>query len=460
MAQDARGFPRACRRPPAAGRSPRRQARPQRRTDNSARRQQAASKRSTRQFRGKDKPTNVLSFRRRRTTGIILAISRIAYGATPTAKRARRENFPGHATHLVVHGVLHLLGYDHETVRDACAMEPLETAILGEFGIADPYAPRRAKARVAAAGMSDYAPVRTLTATTGRRRCFKRFVQISPRRRPGDRHPRKPGSGRSRRATGSRLRCRRPSGRCSPIFCASAGSPSRRDGARARRSSRSRSRRASPTSSSVFREAQHSRLPVYRETLDDPIGLIHIKDMIGLVDAGPDGRFRWRGVPLATITRQLLFVPPSMPLLDLLLKMQTDSYPPGARDRRIWRHRRPGFDRGCDRGDRRRHRRRARAKSRRNVRKGEDGSLRRRCADGSQGFRAHTGIALATEDTAEDIDTVGGLVVSLLGRVPQRGEIIDHPGGFEFEVLEADPRRVKRVRLRRSARGMAQDAPA
>src|SRR6185295_16558738 len=66
-------------------------------------------------------------------------------------------------------------------------------------------------------------------------------------------------------------------------------------------------------------------------------------------------------------------------------------------------------------------------------------------------FRAQTGIALGPEDSDQEVDTLGGLVVSLLGRVPQRGEIVTHPSGFEFEVLEADPRRVKRLRLREPA---------
>ena len=63
-------------------------------------------------------------------------------------------------------------------------------------------------------------------------------------------------------------------------------------------------------------------------------------------------------------------------------------------------------------------------------------------------FKAQTGHDLMYEDADEDIDSLGGLVTSLLGRVPQRGEIIDHPGGFQFLVLEADPRRVRRLRVR------------
>ena len=63
-------------------------------------------------------------------------------------------------------------------------------------------------------------------------------------------------------------------------------------------------------------------------------------------------------------------------------------------------------------------------------------------------LEAALGEPMAPEDLEEEIDTVGGLVAALAGRVPQRGEIISHPAGFEFEVVDADPRRVTRVRLR------------
>ena len=88
-------------------------------------------------FRGKDKATNVLSFPARR--GDYLGDVAIAYGVTVKEARAAKKRFADHATHLAVHGVLHLLGYDHETARAARVMEPLETAILDELGIADPY---------------------------------------------------------------------------------------------------------------------------------------------------------------------------------------------------------------------------------------------------------------------------------------------------------------------------------
>jgi probable rRNA maturation factor len=93
-------------------------------------------------FRGKDKATNVLSFPARR--GDYLGDVAIAYGVTDKEARASRKSFADHATHLAVHGVLHLLGYDHETARAARVMEPLETAILSELGVDDPYAGKAA----------------------------------------------------------------------------------------------------------------------------------------------------------------------------------------------------------------------------------------------------------------------------------------------------------------------------
>ncbi len=97
-----------------------------------------------RQFRGKNKPTNVLSFPTDRTTDAYLGDIALAYGVTAKEARAGAAHFADHAVHLTVHGVLHLLGFDHETQRAAAVMEPLETKILGELGVADPYATKAA----------------------------------------------------------------------------------------------------------------------------------------------------------------------------------------------------------------------------------------------------------------------------------------------------------------------------
>lgn len=89
------------------------------------------------EFRGKNKPTNVLSFPsdEKDYRGDIA----LAYGVTKAEASAAKKKFADHAAHLVVHGVLHLAGYDHERERDAKMMEPLEVKILAKLGVADPY---------------------------------------------------------------------------------------------------------------------------------------------------------------------------------------------------------------------------------------------------------------------------------------------------------------------------------
>jgi len=197
-----------------------------------------------------------------------------------------------------------------------------------------------------------------------------------------------------------------------------------------------------------YREAQHSRLPVYRETLDDPTGLVHIKDALAQLQFEADGTVRWPDVTAAQIKREILFVPPSMPARDLLVKMQTshmhlalviDEY--GGTDGLV------SIEDLIEEivGD---------IDDEHDV----DDSPRLRALPGGgyeadarldlEDFKAQTGIDLAPKDGDEEIDTLGGLVVSLVGRLPLRGEIIPHPSGLEFEILEADPRRIKRLRLR------------
>ena len=93
-------------------------------------------RRLNRDFRGKNKATNVLSFPS--SDGYAGDIA-IAHGVTKAEAKAAGKEFSDHATHLVVHGVLHLAGYDHERLKDAQVMEPLEVKILKRLGIADPY---------------------------------------------------------------------------------------------------------------------------------------------------------------------------------------------------------------------------------------------------------------------------------------------------------------------------------
>jgi CBS domain containing-hemolysin-like protein len=197
-----------------------------------------------------------------------------------------------------------------------------------------------------------------------------------------------------------------------------------------------------------LRAEQHSRLPVYRETLDDPIGLVHMKDVLSLVEIGEDGAMRWPDVPISNIRRNCLFVPASMPALDLLLKMQTshmhlalviDEY--GGTDGLVT------IEDLVEEivGDIDDEHDVAEAPQLRAL---PDGGWEADARMDLEDFREQTGIDLEPTEENEEVDTLGGLVVALLGRLPQRGEIVRHPSGLEFQVLEADPRRVKRLHLR------------
>jgi len=200
----------------------------------------------------------------------------------------------------------------------------------------------------------------------------------------------------------------------------------------------------------LFREAQHSRLPMFHETLDDPTGLIHVKDVLGLLQAEASGAYCLS--PNARITalrRPVLFAPPSMRALDLLLKMQAththlalviDEY--GGTDglvsiediiEQIVGDIADEHDEVAG-----------------GVRQDGDGYIADARMD-LDDFESQTGHDLLVKDAEDEIergiDSLGGLVVSLLGRVPLRGEIVTHPDGTEFQVLEADPRRVRKLRV-------------
>jgi hemolysin (HlyC) family protein len=198
----------------------------------------------------------------------------------------------------------------------------------------------------------------------------------------------------------------------------------------------------------LFGEAQHSRLPVYRETLDDPTGFVHIKDALAQIEPMEDGAFRWSNAPISAIKRPVLFVPPSMPVLDLLVKMQTthiqlalviDEY--GGTDGLVSIEDLIEEIVGdiADEHD----------EDTAPVRQDATGAYIADARADLEDFKRETGLDLSLdEDETQDVDTLGGLVTSLVGRVPQRGEIVSHPAGHEIEVLEADPRRVKRLRIR------------
>jgi magnesium and cobalt transporter len=208
-----------------------------------------------------------------------------------------------------------------------------------------------------------------------------------------------------------------------------------------------------------LRKEQHSRLPIYRETLDDPIGLVHVKDLLSLVEIGEDGTMRWPDVPISKIRRNILFVPASMPALDLLLKMQTthmhmalviDEY--GGTDGLV------SIEDLVEEivGDIDDEHDVAEASQLKSL---PDGGWEADARLDLDDFREQTGLDLGPKGDDEEVDTLGGLVVSLLGRLPQRGEIVRHPSALEFEILEADPRRVKRLRLRRPQDDEAKPVP-
>src|SRR6202043_396657 len=182
----------------------------------------------------------------------------------------------------------------------------------------------------------------------------------------------------------------------------------------------------------LFESAAHSRLVVYNETLDDPEGLVHIRDLLAFMTAkarvpdtskakrkkalpaGLDLRAVDLAMPLAdaNIIRKLLFVPPSMRAIDLLAQMQAS---------RI--HLALVVD---EYG-------------------GTDGLVS--IEEIVEQIVGEIDEDFVTGEAGEEVETLGGYLVTHVGRLPVRGEVISGPGNFEIEVLDADPRRVKRLRI-------------
>ena len=193
-----------------------------------------------------------------------------------------------------------------------------------------------------------------------------------------------------------------------------------------------------------IRDDGHSRLPVYREGLDDILGMVHIKDVYAFVG-------RPQEFSLEKILRRPLMVAPQIPVLDLLLQMRqahihlalvVDEY--GGIDGLVTIEDLVETITGdiSDEHDE--------TESPMLVER-PDGTMDVNARMLLPDFEGRVGPILSPEERAADIDTVGGLVFTLAGRVPARGEVISHPAGFEFRVLEADPRRIRRVRVRRTA---------
>lgn len=218
----------------------------------------------------------------------------------------------------------------------------------------------------------------------------------------------------------------------------------------------------------VFEKAGHSRLVVYDDTLDDPVGMVHIRDLVSFMATHaavppPTNKRRKRfpadldlraidlAMPLVEtrIVRTILFVPPSMPALDLLAKMQAtrvhlalviDEY--GGTDGLI------SIEDLVEQivGDiEDEHDEQARSLVRQ-----PDGSFLADARTPLEDVVASVGAEFDVGDAAEEVDTLGGYLVTRVGRVPVRGEIVPGPEPFEIEVLDADPRRVKRVKISRA----------
>ncbi|ESQ90528.1 hemolysin [Asticcacaulis sp. AC460] len=209
-------------------------------------------------------------------------------------------------------------------------------------------------------------------------------------------------------------------------------------------------------------ESEHSRLPIYRETLDDPVGVVHIKDVLKLLgpDIGKTGP-NWAEPILHRLRRELLYVPLSMTTAELMLRMQAqrihmalviDEF--GGTDGLVTledlveavvgniddEYDEAGED---------------------EIRELPSGQIE---VDGRvevTTLQDKLGLELFPEDTEEEIDTMAGLVAVLAGRVPQRGEIIPYKkAGFDIEVLDADARRIKKLRLHRRSFADADLTPA
>jgi len=193
----------------------------------------------------------------------------------------------------------------------------------------------------------------------------------------------------------------------------------------------------------IFADCTHSRLPVFRETLDDPIGFVHIKDVVSELAKGGEPQKR----PLERLHREVLYVPPSMMLTDLLVKMQStrihlalvvDEY--GGTDGLVSLEDLVEEIVGDIEDE---HDDEEPMFVRRSARVWE-ADARTEIHD----FAEETGIDLELSDDDSEFDTLGGIAFALAGRVPVRGEILRHPSGVEIEILDADARRIRRLRLR------------
>lgn len=215
--------------------------------------------------------------------------------------------------------------------------------------------------------------------------------------------------------------------------------------------------------SKAFQDAGHSRLPIYKESLDEPLGMVHIKDIMPYLMLNAKGRsaksYKDRKI-LGTVQRPVLFVPPSMLAQDLLKRMQArrthmaivvDEY--GGTDgiltiEDLIEPIVGDIDDEHDEAE----------PQIRTVKKGNSTHWISDARVTIEDFEELIGWDFASPDEEDEVDTLGGLVFTLAGRVPERGEIIYHPDGLEFQIIDADPRRVKSLKIRRLSKSALKEA--
>ncbi|MGA7489423.1 MAG: hemolysin family protein [Xanthobacteraceae bacterium] len=220
----------------------------------------------------------------------------------------------------------------------------------------------------------------------------------------------------------------------------------------------------------VFESAGHSRLVVYDDTLDDAVGMVHIRDLVAFMTmraaasakantrrkrpfpAGLDLKAVDLSMPLSAtqIIREILYAPPSMPVLDLLAKMQTtrihlalvvDEYGGSDGVVSIEDVVEQVVGEIADEHD---------EESPPGVVRQADGSYLADARAGLEDLSTIIGAEFDVGEVANEVDTLAGYVATRIGRVPVRGELVPGPGPFELEILDADPRRVKKLRIYRN----------
>ena len=194
----------------------------------------------------------------------------------------------------------------------------------------------------------------------------------------------------------------------------------------------------------TFAEAAHSRLPVYRESLDEVQGMVHVKDVLNALSAGQENG---KAPRLSSIQRRVLYVPASMKVMDLLARMRTsrthmaiviDEY--GGTDGLVT----------------------IEDVVEEIVGEIEDehdeeevaqlvplsgGSFDADARVEIEDLEETLGLSLVDDDEEDEVDTLGGLVFMLAGQVPEIGDVLEHHSGYRFEVVDGDARRIIRVRI-------------